>query len=95
MGFVAGRCQAHAILASPEVFLTTKTWKEVRAALGSSSYGKISILLLWLNGFAILGLISLGASTASVSTAISAYTLFGIGREVGSFRSIRKLTELT
>lgn len=95
IGCSIGIYQARALLAAPAVFIRSKSAREFRTALLSTSYGKISIRLLWLSGLMLLGLVFLDPQAVSVSTVMSAALLSTLGRELVSLPAVRKLEELS
>ena len=80
-GLVAGLLQARSIYNDRSKFLSANTALEVRAALTSSTAGKLSIALLWLSGFALIALLFRGGEYATVQTMVGSYATFSLVRE--------------
>jgi hypothetical protein len=92
MGLVAGILQARAVRAAPATFRAAESWFAVRRALTSSFGGKLSVLLLWCNGFAVVALVLFSGKLSSLPTVVSAYASFILFRELATLRAIRALS---
>lgn len=95
VGCGIGLYQGRALLTAPAMFMRSKSAREFRTALLSTSYGKISIGLLWLSGLMLLGLVFLAPQAVSVSTVVSAALLSVLGRELVSLPAVKRLEELS
>ena len=92
VGLLAGILQSRALASDPAVFRSAESWAAVRKALMSSLYGKISLVLLWCNGAALLCLILFGEQLASLATVLAAYASFMFFRELATLRSVFTLS---
>jgi hypothetical protein len=94
IGLAAGYAQARALQKTPRAFIEAETLRQVRAALKSSGYGKMSMVISLLNPFVMLGLALLTTDTFSLSTVIVAQTLFAFVRELLSLPGLAELRRL-
>jgi hypothetical protein len=80
-----------ALQKTSSAFIEAETLPQVRAALKSSGYGRMSIALSLLNPFVILGLALLMTEAFSLSTVIVAQTVFVFVRELVSLPALVEL----
>jgi hypothetical protein len=87
-GLLAGLLQASAIRRHSFKFQTADTARQVRAALISSTPGKISIALLWLTAFVLIAFLVHGGEYANIQTAVGSYAAFCLAREIAALPAL-------
>lgn len=95
IGVAAGYAQARAMRKTSGAFIEARTMPQIRAALKSSGYGRMSIALAVLNALVMLGVALLMTEALSLSTVIAAPTLFAFARELVSFPALLELRRLS
>jgi len=88
MGLGVGLFQTLAIRSSPDAFLATKTATDVKRALLSAPFGKLSFGVHWLAVLALLGLIFFYEELASLQALFTFYFAVLFARELGSFPGV-------
>lgn len=91
LGCLAGRFQSLAIQGSPERFSKAASFTAVRNLLNASPAGRWSICLIWINGSIIFALLSAGPNVVNFESAIAAYSVFLLARELVCLPALRML----
>jgi hypothetical protein len=94
-GVLAGQSQTAALRDDPEGFIGASSWTAVRCLLMKSKSGFASMVLLWLNGAAVLALIVFGRNVADPFVPLAAYTAFLLGRELFARAGVRLLAKVS
>jgi hypothetical protein len=94
LGVIAGMLQSKALQVNAMEFLVAKTAKQVRAAIVSSLYGKLSIAVLWITGLALASLLIYGGNFSTWQNVVVCYAVFSITRELKSLSSVVALSKL-
>jgi len=93
-GLAAGLLQRQAMQGALPELKAAATARQVRKALLLSRSGKLSVLLLWCAGLAVLGLLLRGGTTASLQSVVSAYAAFSFAREATALPAVLKLAQV-
>ncbi|WP_411885524.1 hypothetical protein [Polaromonas sp. YR568] len=88
MGLGVGLFQSLAIRSSPDAFLATKTATDVKRALLSAPFGKMSFGVHWLAVLALLGLVWFSEESVSLKTFFTSYFALLFARELASFPGV-------
>jgi hypothetical protein len=93
-GLAAGLLQSKAMRGALTELKAAATSRQVRKVLLLSCSGKLSVLLLWCAGLAVLGLLLRGGITGSLQSVFSAYAAFSLAREAAALPAVFRLAQV-
>jgi phage-related holin len=88
VGAFAGLLQNIVLRRYSSQFQSANTALQVRAVFVSSVPGKISVVLLWVVGLALILMLFYGGQYATIQTVVGSYAVFSLVREGVAFQAL-------